>query len=161
MKTSNIFQPQKRIVSAEIVCGNTVFVSYFDLLSFDNFLEKKNLYCCLLKAKWLMKICIFRGTLNFSSNYNVHFLHQPPFLEGSALNFYSPKKFVKYDITRASGLAQVCYKVNSNIIFFHFQFDSIRWDCARCSRSSINYHSCLMFLLFVLFFVQETPSIFK
>ena len=41
------------------------------------FLEKKNSAGCLLKTKWLIKICIFRGTQIFSSNYNVQFFHQP------------------------------------------------------------------------------------
>ena len=39
------------------------------------FLEKKNSAGCLLKTKWLMKICIFRGTQIFPSNYNVQFLN--------------------------------------------------------------------------------------
>ena len=34
------------------------------------FLEKKNSAGCLLKTVWLMKICIFRGTQIFKSNYN-------------------------------------------------------------------------------------------
>ena len=37
------------------------------------FLEKKNSVACLLKIKWLIKICIFRGTQIFLSNYNAQF----------------------------------------------------------------------------------------
>ena len=41
------------------------------------FMDKKNSAGCLLKTKWLMKICIVRGTQFFSSNCNVQFFHLP------------------------------------------------------------------------------------
>ena len=62
------------------------------------FLEKKNPACCLLKAKYLLSwwkevlklnIVIWRENLCASENANCH---QPLFLEGSQLNFSSPKK---------------------------------------------------------------------
>ena len=57
------------------------------------FLEKKNLAGFLLISKWLMKICIFRDTQFFLSNYNVQFFHQPLcFYKEPAEVFSSPKK---------------------------------------------------------------------
>ena len=62
--------------------------------------------------------CIFRSSKNLLPNYNVQFFHQPLlFLEGSALNFSSPKtncqKKVgqnnKWNITKTLALVQVCW----------------------------------------------------
>ena len=45
-------------------------MTYFHLISFDEYFWRRKIQ---LKTKWVMKICIFRGTQIFSSNYNVSF----------------------------------------------------------------------------------------
>ena len=59
---------------------------------------------CLPQTEWLMKICIFRGTKNFSSNYNA-FISLP--------RKAAPKKFVKWRHVKITNVTlqrpQVCY----------------------------------------------------
>ena len=46
---------------------------FWPALIWQFFSEKKNSADSLLITKWLMKMCIFRGKKNFSSNYNIQF----------------------------------------------------------------------------------------
>jgi hypothetical protein len=103
---------------------NIIFVilTCFYLTNF--FLEKKNSAGCLLKTKCLMKICIFRSTLIFSSNYNVQFFHQLIILISFAVRDAKHTNFVEFRnfkiiYRRYAGLYFcICVDVSDNNLFY-------------------------------------------